>query len=269
MDKRNLAIGIFKAAIVIAVFLAMCAPASAQPPPAPPTIYSDWATVAPSIDGNFTDGEWENAQLLIPSPIHTYVYFMNDNEYLYICVDAASGVSGDYTEDGFDYCDMVFDTDPHEVWTPGHEDIFAINGTGYAEHLVARNTSCSWERHCYFTDPGLEGAAGFGMSPNAPFQNHRIYEFQIPLSLLMASPGDTLGFASPPIGSIPHDANSTGRSNFWPPDVEICDFATWGDLILASTAAPTPTPALTPTGLIALVSLLSAIAAVTLVRKRR
>jgi hypothetical protein len=46
--------------------------------------------------------------------------------------------------------------------------------------------------------------------------------------------------------------------------VNIGDLATWGDLILASTAAPT----LTPTGLIALVSLLSAIAAVAIVRKR-
>jgi hypothetical protein len=265
MDTEKKGKVIFKAAIVMAVFLAMCVPASARPPPTPQApISSDWATVAPSIDGDFSDGEWENAQLLIPSPIHTYVYFMNDNENLYICVDAANGDGGDYTEDAFDYCDMVFDTDPHEVWTPGHEDIFAINGTGYGEHLVARNTSYSWIRHCYFTDPGLEGAAGFGTSPNAPSQDHRIYEFKIPLSLLTASPGDTLGFASPPIGSIPHDS-SAGESNFWPPGVNIGDLATWGDLILASTAAPT----LTPTGLIALVSLLSAIAAVAIVRKRR
>jgi hypothetical protein len=120
--------------------------------------------------------------------------------------------------------------------------------------------------HCDFSlHSGLQGVAGFGKSPNAPSNDHRIYEFKIPLSLLMASPGDTLGFASP-AGSIPFDAN-TSLSNDWPPGVNQSDLSTYVDLILASAA--TPTPAFTPIGLLALVSLLSAIAAVAIVRKRR
>jgi hypothetical protein len=264
MNNSKKAIGIFTVTLVMAVFLAICVPASAPAPPAP--IDSCWSTVAPSIDGNFTDGEWENSQLLIPDPIHTYVYFMNDNEYLYICVDAASAPSGDYTDDPDDSCALYFDTDQHEIWTPDHEDIFTIWGSAEKGHAVANETPCKWDYHCNFSaHPGLEGAVGFNTSPNAPSDEHRIYEFKIPLSLLMASPGDTLGFASPE-DSIPCDVNTTVRDNYWPPDADLCDFTTWGDLILAS---PPPVPTLTPIGLIALVSALSAIAAVAIVRKRR
>jgi hypothetical protein len=262
MDNRNLAIGIFKAAIVMVVFWAMCVPATAPAPSAP--IYSDWSAFAPSIDGDFTDGEWETAQLLIEDPIHTYVYFMNDNEHLYICVDAANGAGGDYTEDDGDYCNFLFDTPPRGVWSPGHEDGFCIYGSEAKYHSVATDTGRILHCNNFSVHPGLEGRVGFGTSPNAPFQNHRIYEFKIPLSLLTASPGDTLGFASE-YDSIPYDAN-TGRHNDWPPGLIMSNFTTWGDLVLAS---PPQASTLTPTGLIALVSLLSAIAAVAIVRKRR
>jgi hypothetical protein len=131
MDKRKKEIGIIEAAIVMAVFLAMCTPVSAIDP-----ITSSWSTVAPSIDGNFIAGEWENPQLLIPSPIHTYVYFVNDNENLYICVDAANGAAGDYTKDDSDACELIFDTYPREEWSPGHEDGFSIVGNGIKVHYV-------------------------------------------------------------------------------------------------------------------------------------
>jgi hypothetical protein len=200
---------------------------------------SSWTTVAPIVDGSFTQGEWTNAQLLIEDPIHTYVYFMNDNSFLYVCVDAANLFGGDYTEDDNDYCDLVFDTGHDELWEEGHEDWFRVYGDGRTEHNVA-TTSHTYIPHCTnwtLNHPGLEGVAGFGGSPNAAAP-HRIYEFKIPLSLLKASPGDTIGFASP-VGadSLPHDF-STGRHNIWPPGAEMDDLTTWGDLVLASPPSP-------------------------------
>ena len=197
---------------------------------------SDWRTTVPIIDGNFNPGEWTNAQLLIDDPIHTYVYFMNDNYFLYVCVDAANLDGGDYSEDPGDYCDLVFDTGHDEAWTPGHEDYFHVRGDGINSHMVATDTPYQWQNHCDFSaHPGLEGVAGFGASPNAAAA-HRIYEFRIPLSLLGASPGDTIGLSSWP-DSIPHD-QGTGRHNIWPAGAETDDMSTWGDLVLASLEPP-------------------------------
>jgi len=206
--------------------------------------YSDWRIVVPIIDGNFNEGEWTNAEILIENPIHTYVYFQNDDSFLYVCVDAANEVGGDYSQNDADHCDLFFDTGHDEVWTLGHEDWFRIYGDGMTEHHVA--ISPTYTQHCTdwaLNHPGLEGAAGFGGSPNAAAA-HRIYEFKIPLSLLGASPGDTIGFASPSVGgmtvveppestSLPYD-EGTGRHNVWPAGVDINDLSTWGDLVLAS-----------------------------------
>lgn len=265
MNTKKKGIGIFIVAILaISVFVAMCVPVSAIYP-----VNSDWSTVTPGIDGNFSEGEWKNAQLLIEDPIHTYVYFTNDGEHLYVCVDAANAAGGDYTANDSDYCHLYFDTGHDEVWTWGHEDAFTLYGNGDTEHLVA--ISPTYILHC--TDwasnhIGLQGAAGFGESPNSA-TDHRIYEFKIPLNLLSASPGDTIGFASPNgPNSLPYDADM-GRHNIWPPGADINNLSTWGDLILAS---PPAVPALTPLGIIALVGLLSGIAAISIstsIRKKR
>jgi len=212
-------------------------------------IDSDWEFTAPTIDGNFDPGEWTYPQLLIEEPIHAYVYSTNDDEYLYVCVDAANAVvldGGDYTPDDWDQCSLHFDTGHDEQWTPGHEDAFKLYGNGSTAHWVA--ISPTYELHCNDwagNHPGLQGVAGFAGSPNAE-DPHRIYEFKIPLSLLGASPGDTIGFASPTgwggmtaaVNSLPHDA-ATGRHNIWPPGADVNDLTTWGDLVLA----PPPPPA--------------------------
>lgn len=206
-------------------------------------IYSEATTTAPIIDGNFPAGEWTNAQILIYDPIHTYVYFKNSNEFLYVCVDAANLALADLTEDADDHCTLYFDTDNDESWTAGHEDVFKISGNGETEHFVAQyyGGGWGWESHCSpFAHTGLEAAAGFGASPHTSTP-HRIYEFQIPLSLIGAYPGDTIGFASPgpPTNDppptppcIPYDASS-GFYNVWPPGALWDDMSTWADLVLA------------------------------------
>lgn len=229
------------------------------------TIDSDREFIAPTIDGDFSPGEWTNPQLLIESPIHTYVYFTNDDDFLYVCVDAANAAGGDYTANVSDHCDLVFDTGNDEVWTQWYEDYFHITGGGTKEHMVASATLYQWTNHCNFNaHVGLEGAAGFGASPNSGI-NHRIYEFKIPLGLLGASPGDTIGLSSWP-DSLPYDAD-TGRHNTWPPGAELEDMGTWGDLVFATQASYTGIPTLSQWGMIAMGILLAAFL-IWLVRRR-
>ena len=93
--------------------------------------------------------------------------------------------------------------------------------------------------HCDASEglhPGLAGAIGFGTSPNAPSDDHRIYEFRIPLNMIGASPGDTVGFSSPwGVDSLPYDATGP-RHNVWPWGAMLDDLSGWGDIVLASAA---------------------------------
>jgi hypothetical protein len=201
-------------------------------PPSLLLIESSWGYQSPTIDGVFSDGEWTNPQLHIEDPIPTNIYFRNDDAFLYVCVDT----DGDETKDGDDYSDLIFDTINQGAWDSGHEDHFRIWGDGSNEHMIASNTSGVWADCCDFDlHPGLEGASGFGSSPNSG-DKHRIYEFKIPLSLLEAAPGDTIGFSSGH-DSIPFDAD-TGRHNVWPLGYDSSDMSTMGVLVLAS-----PSPA--------------------------
>jgi len=123
--------------------------------------------------------------------------------------------------------------------------------------MVASTTPGTWIDHGNFdAHTGLEGAVGFGDSLNSPI-DHRIYEFKIPLSLLGASPRDTIVFASVP-DSIPYD-ETTGKHNVWPAGVIYNEMATWGDLVLASAPPPAAVPTLLQWGLIGMALLFTAV----------
>jgi hypothetical protein len=237
----------------------------------PPPIESGWEYgAAPTIDGIFSHAEWTGPELAIGFPIPTNVYFTNDDSFLYVCVDAADETGGDFTQDENDHCLLLFDTNHDETMSIGHEDLFMIYGNGNKNHRVAGSeTSAYWVWHCDFgAHPGLEGEVGFGASPNSPI-DHRIYEFQIPLSLLGASPGDTIGLASPtePM-SIPFDYSQPAgfRHNIWPFGATASNMSTWGDLVLASSST-TAVPTMSQWGMIGLAIALAA-ALVWSVRRR-
>jgi hypothetical protein len=238
----------------------------------PTSMESKYAFLPPTIDGEFSHGEWTSRQLLIEYPIPTNVYFSNDDDFLYVCVDAADETGGDFTQNGSDHCLLVFDTGHDEYTSEGRENMFKLYGNGNKEHrVIDADGSFYWvdDPECDFDAcpafPGLEGEAGFGTSPNSPL-NHRIYEFQIPLSLLGASPGDTIGFASPiDPESIPYDGD-TYRHNIWPSGATSTDLATWGDLVLASPSTAA-VPTLSQWGMIGM-GILFATALVWSVRRR-
>ena len=207
--------------------------------PPPPPVNSGWASKPPTIDGAFLpDDEWTNPQLEIMSEIHTFVYFINDGSYLYICVDAGM-VTGDYTEETQDFCWFVFDVGNDNLWTEGVDTVFDITGSGHTYHFYGGPVIFSLD--CKASDnlhPGFAGAIGFGPSPTTPI-DHRIYEIKIPLSLIGASPGATVGFSSPMGGdSLPYDYNGGSfRHNVWPEGASMYDLDGWGDIVLASRRA--------------------------------
>jgi len=209
--------------------------------PPPPPLNSGWASKPPNINGEFLpDDEWTNPQLEIMSQIHTYVYIVNDGSYLYICVDAGQA-TGDYTPDPNDYCVFVFDVGNDNLWTKDIDTLFVITGNGDTHHELADSSLGSFSHHCFASDnlyPGFAGAIGFGKSPTTS-TDHRIYEIKIPLSLIGASPGDTVGFSSPVIwDSLPFDYNGGApRHNVWPEGANPYDLAGWGDIVLASRRA--------------------------------
>lgn len=238
-------------------------------PPRPIFSIREYGT-APTIDGVFDRAEWTRPGLSGRFPIPINVYFSNDDTFLYICVDAADESGGDFTQDENDHCLLMFDTNHDEIISAGHEDLFHISANGFKWHNVPESDGVAyWVRHCDFdAHGGLEGVVGFGTSPNSPV-DHRIYEFQIPLSLLGASPGDTVGFASPiEPESIPYDySRPIGfQHNIWPPDATAGDMATWGDLVLAPSATA-PVPTLSQWGMIGM-GILLGIALVWSVRRK-
>ena len=255
MDIKKKGIGIFIAAIlVISVFAVMPAIAdgrawkgTVQPQQVQPmhypgaVIYSNWATITPTIDGAFGPNEWSDAtvvDLLEADPaneLEAYAYFKNDANYLYIGID----VPDDTTEDFEDASTISFDTGHDAIYTHGHDDIFCIEyETAY--HVVWDDTIDDYDLCCDPFDPtlplhsGLAGSWGYGPSPNSG-TNHRIYEYRIPLALILASPGDTIGFGMDGVWWMGIYDGDTELGDQWP-------FLRWdpifideyGDLILAT-----------------------------------
>ena len=172
----------------------------------------------PNIDGNFDNGFWPtNPQLTINSPILTHVYCMNDATNLYMLVDAV----GDVTNDSHcDECLLVFGVD--QVY---EAEVWIISDVIYTNELPT----------------GTQVDIGFGISPNSA-NNHRIYEWRIPLASINATFGEQIDFASPALYkqscgagpepvSMPFDGGepdvSDSRDNEWPPGVTM-DRSTWG-----------------------------------------
>jgi hypothetical protein len=153
------------------------------------------------------------------NPIHAYVYFMNDANYLYIMVDAADAAAGDYTDESEDHARLNFDDKDRNTWNVGSDDMFILSGkggSGTLQHYILETTAPSW---MLTSDVGI-GQVGYGASPNSA-SNHKMYEFKIPLSQLPSNaPDGSIGFAAPEFTSfdiIPYDYNGgSPRWNTWP-----------------------------------------------------
>lgn len=193
----------------------------------------------PVIDGVVSPGEWPDvSQMTIdptadinPNEILTYFYCVNDGSNLYILVDAV----GDQTDDSnCDECFFRFGLDPN---------IFDVDIWIKKNPLVTSGSVLPADS---------KAEIGFGTSQNDSSNDHRIYEFRIPLSSINMLPGQTIAFSSPQVGkycfrsSMPFDG-STNRDNVWPPGLDPQDPSTYGQL---QSSDPKVVPTLNEWGMI-------------------
>jgi hypothetical protein len=215
---------IFFVAFLLAILLHIPSGYSARP-----VVNGVWTTTPPTVDGKFSTGEWTAPQLVFEVPpypasfLKTYVYFVNDNQKLYVMVDAV----GDRTDDQRDEVLLEFSFTSNMI--------VAFRGLGGFE-CVSNATNC-------LMPDGAHGMVGFNPSPNSALQ-HKIYEVSIPLKYL-AAPGQPVDFASPKAhvfhcsgkgcgsASLGYDYR-TERDNVWPQDLVVSKIETWGILTLAS-----------------------------------
>jgi Big-like domain-containing protein len=214
----------------------------------PAAMRSPYAPAAPTIDGALAADEWTRAHVedltAIPgNQVPARLLVMNDDNFLYVAYDAI----GDTSLNSTDVASIAFDTTNDGRATTGREDEFVQGGWAPQDqaHYVF-SAGANWTIHDSPFDPtfpnqrGLAGAWGFGSSPAAN-TNHRIYEFKIPLPLLGALPGDTLGFfggshLSPGV----FDSANSGWS-LWPYwNISWIPLSDYGDLTLASRGDSVP-----------------------------
>ncbi len=205
---------------------------------APPGIESVLAESPPVVDGTVSPSEWSDAvavsldgQLGL-NEVPASLLVMNDEKSLYICIDAY----GDTSRSRNDAASLAFDTGGDGILTDGEEDEFWMGGDSLygRNHFVYNELGDFWETHCSpFDEVGLMGAVGYGATSDH-LEEHRIYEFAIPLDLLGASPGDAIGFF---VGS--HYAPGvydgwTGEESWWPPVIYAYAFGAYAELLLAA-----------------------------------
>ena len=212
--------------------------------PAIPALEAGWAYESPTIDGAMESDEWFGAasidfmQVDWMNDIDAWMYVMNDDSHLYICIDAF----GDGTDGNGDSAAFAFDTGNDEILTDFAEDQFVLTSMGPwtdSQHLIYDSWYWDWVVDCRPFDTGLpsheglEGAVGFGPS-DASSSAHRIYELKIPLALLDAGPGDVLGFATVSVAELGVVDSEDGSYSVWPVhSLDERDLFAYGDLVLS------------------------------------
>ena len=220
-----------------------------------PALVSPWDDSPPVADGVFSPGEWDLATPISMTDadpfnsVETLMMAVNNGTHLLFCYDVIGEVDENIYQDS---ASISFDTGDDDILTDGGEDQFLVGGDytplGGEAHFVYNELLDSWPADCYPFDPslpdheGLCAAMGFGPSDNLTTP-HRIYEFCIPLALLDASPGDSLGLVSYSVGGPGVQApNMEGSFSSWPnygllmPDVKL-----YGSLVLSAESSPVTT----------------------------
>lgn len=194
------------------------------------TLNSGWKINNVSIDGRFTNSsEWSDASKIQLNEV-SFLYFKNDNESIYLCLD---GIGDENLDDG-DFFRIHFDTNNDNNWSAGEEDSFAYysgifsGGTHYI--LNSTGTPHEYISHCDFSShTGLKGDTDYTVSPNSN-QNHQIYEIQIPFYILGINETDQIGIF---VYGGPFDA-SVPNFNPYPKNANPLDMNTWAELTIGN-----------------------------------
>ena len=208
-SKYTTAIAVLTVSLLLALFLCSFHPTNTVEAHYPgASIECAPLSVEPVIDGVYSDGEYADTtrELLDDGGDTHWGYFKNDEDYLYFLFEVPSTCS--YHQNTF--LAFGFDTGHDLVYTAGHDDEFLMGDGGITHHSTSDGFTtpgdggifwANYTKHCSPFDDSLPGHQGIaaatdlGRSPYDPIQLHRMYEFKIPLALLQASEGDTLGLA--------------------------------------------------------------------------
>lgn len=235
-------------------------------------------TTAPTIDGVFSAGEWDDASA---TPV----------EFLFLTDENLTGTFYTKYDSGSLYVALVID-DPgdaetdDEFWLEfdeGHTGTLSDGDSGVA---VYGNGTCYWdfwynESYGDWDDDTVDDC-DFLHAAGIVGDTH-VWEFAIPFDVgdmedldITPTPGMTIGI------NLQYYDNNTGWDGYyngdtdgyddWPDegvedDSPYEDPSLWADLNFGT--PPAPVPELTPTGLIALVGLLSIVAAMSIRRKEK
>ncbi len=189
------------------------------------------------VDGNITGLEWSEATSVnlagIPgNGLEAFLRVKHNDSFLFVALD----VVGDTSESSQDFSLVAFDTGHDGLTTVGGEDIFYHAGFFAGEQAHFVSDGVSWSPHDSPYDEslpnhtGLASARGFGPSDLSP-ELHGQFEFRIPLPLLGAAVGDTLGILAV-VGDY-----DTQKLSFWPENLLFLELDGYGDLVLIAPAA--------------------------------
>ena len=189
-----------------------------------------------SVDGNVTAAEWAEAVSInlagIPgNRLEAFLLVKHNDSFLFVAYD----VVGDTSEGPGDFSLVAFDTGHDGLTTVGREDIFYHAGFFAEEQAHYVSDGMVWSVHDSPYDESLPNHAGlasaWGVGPSAlSSESHRQFEFRIPLPLLGATLGDTLGILAA-VGDL-----DTGKLSFWPETLVSLQLDSYGDLVLVTPA---------------------------------
>jgi len=178
-------------------------------------------------DGNFTNAkEYDRdsstgiSYILVIYPNNIYMYFANNNDYLYVLVDVCPDISNNPT----DYCSIVIDVDNnHSI------DVFdSYENPNDRWFSITKNIT----GFIYEQEPEwalVNSVAGYWSSPNYNV-SHRIWEFRISLnefSNASVDVGDTIGVYL--YGHLAGDGDWS-----FPSGIDINDFENYSHVRLVS-----------------------------------
>jgi hypothetical protein len=274
MDTEKKSTGIIFAAIFAISFLVVM-PASAHYPGA--DINCPETTMPPTIDGVISPGEWDDASaipvefLFLTDENLTGIFYTKYNSsYLYVAL-VINDPDDAEPEDGFG---LEFDEGHTGTRSDGDSGLAVLGDGTCLMDFWYNETLGDW-------DIDTTDLCDFSRAVSIDGDDEHVWELAIPFDIvdmqdldITPTPGKTIG-----VNLQYYDNNCSGDGNYngltdgaddWPDegvedDSPYLNPYLWADLTFGSATVPI----LTPTGLIALVGLLSAIAAVAIVRKRR
>jgi hypothetical protein len=217
---------------------------------ATPTLVSPGTLSPPTIDGRFSLGEWSDAlqvdlRTVMGNRLPSFMYLKNDLANLYVAYD----VVGDHTSAFEDSASIAFDTGNDAVATESMEPILSSGGWNdyYQNHRIYNATTASWIVEDAPFDASLPNHASLDLQrsfaqTSMQAIDHPVIEFRVPLALLGAVPGDTLGFASGSPAGSPQagvsDSFGFGNTASWPfafgPTMGAPTLEEYGDLVLGT-----------------------------------